>query len=170
MFEINKGGTIQIGDYYNSHPETQLFMGGKELCINSESNDIQMKVCGIPFSFNCNEIQMNLVNGIINTIIEHGYELHFDENKDFLIKRPQKYNNEFINRLFFWCGLNFRNVLDNLKISKSGSNTPTPLEKITIPYGTEILTTFNSDWNTYLPVVPNTLCVLIPIQPHLTKQ
>jgi hypothetical protein len=31
-------------------------------------------------------------------------------------------------------------------------------KKIVIPKGTIIPSTFNTDWNTYLPVVPNTLC------------
>jgi hypothetical protein len=80
---------------------------------------------------------MNIGTGTNNVIIEHGYQLRFDENRDFLIQRHKR-DNEVVNRLFFSYRLNFRNVLDNLEISKSGSDIPTALEKITIPYGTDL--------------------------------
>jgi hypothetical protein len=105
MFEINKRGTIQIGNYYNNYLETNLYLSGNKLNINSESNDIQMKVRGIPFSFKYDQTQMYINNGINNTIIEHGYKFNFDENRDFLIQKPKKQSSEVVNRLFFLTGL-----------------------------------------------------------------
>jgi hypothetical protein len=144
LLEINKGSnTIQLGDYQNNHPETNLNIAAKQLWIKTESNNIQMLLWSIGTNFEYNQTQICIGNGENNIIIEHGYQLHFDENRDFLIQRPLKYKNEVVNRLFFSNGLNFRNVLDNLEISKSGSEVPTALENITIPYGTD-LTDLNS--------------------------
>jgi hypothetical protein len=42
MFEINKeGNRIQIGDHYNNHPETESYIGCKNLYIKTESNQIK---------------------------------------------------------------------------------------------------------------------------------
>jgi hypothetical protein len=97
-----------------------------------------MQLGGNGFNFEYNLTQMNIGDGRHNTIIDHGYQLNFNENKDFLIQRTKKDSKEVINRLFFSSGLNFKNLLDNLEISKSGSDIPTALEKITIPYGTDL--------------------------------
>jgi hypothetical protein len=147
MLEINKGyNYIQIGDYYNNHPETELHLCGNKLWIKIKSNEISMILGNNRFNFNYNQTQINIGDGFNDTIIEHGYQLNFDENKDFLIQRSKKERNEVVNRLFFSCGLNFRNALDNLEISKSGSEVPTALEKITIPYGID-LTSLQSRFN-----------------------
>jgi hypothetical protein len=139
MLEINKGSnTIQIGDYNNNHPETDLLIGSKRIWIKSETNIISMELGNNKFNFIYDQTQMNIGNGENNITLEHGYKLLFDENKDFLIQRTKKDNDEVVNRLFFSSGLNFKNVLDNLEISKSGSDIPTALEKITIPYGTDL--------------------------------
>jgi hypothetical protein len=158
MLEINKGSnTIQIGDYNNNHPETDLLIGGKKLYLKSESNNIQMLLGSIGTNFEYNQTQISIGDGTSNTIIEHGYQLRFDENRDFLIQRIKKDSNEVDNRLFFSSGLNFRNVLDNLEISKSGSDIPTALEKIIIPYGTD-LTDLN---NTLTSLENKTNCLTI---------
>jgi hypothetical protein len=37
----------------------------------------------IRFNFEYNQTQMNISNAANNTIIEHGYNFNFDENRDF---------------------------------------------------------------------------------------
>jgi hypothetical protein len=108
-----------------------------QISIKSTYNKIPITFENILFNFEYNQTQTNIGTGTNNVIINHGYQLRFDENRDFLIQRPKK-DNEVVNRLFFSSGLNFKNALDNLEISKSGSNTPTALEKMTIPYGTDL--------------------------------
>jgi hypothetical protein len=90
MLEINKGSKyIQIGDYWNNHPKTELYVGCNKLRIKTELNEISMELGNIRFNFNYNQTQISIGNGENNIIINHGYQFLFDENRDFLIKRSK---------------------------------------------------------------------------------
>jgi hypothetical protein len=97
MLQINKGNNIiLIGDYENNNPETILRLSGGEIRIKSTINKILMTFENILFNFEYNHTEMNICTGTNNVIIEHGYQLRFDENRDFLIQRPKR-DNEVVN-------------------------------------------------------------------------
>jgi hypothetical protein len=71
---------------------------------------------------------------------------------------PQVYVNDVNKDITIPRGLRISDVNSQLLFhlpNQTITNYASP-NMITIPYGTEILGTFNDDWNTYLPVVPNT--------------
>jgi hypothetical protein len=170
LFEINrKTNTVELGSLNFTTATDAVRVGGSILGLYSKLNftfisenyssiltllfnaikftnasDINQKIY-IPYGFNC----------YVNTKIQYDSTVAKYVNvPEYLeIITPNPMTDADPKKINIPYGLNMG--LSNTELSVYDDDETT---YIIIPKGTIIPSTFNTDWNTYLPVVPNTLC------------